>query len=47
LTIIKPDRTTEDQAIAVSSDGNFKAILRLDHNYPKGSYVIKAVYGSQ
>ena len=46
LKITKPDKTTEEQNILVTKDGKFKAPVKLDGNWPAGSYRILAKYGS-
>jgi len=46
LKIIKPDKTTTEQNILVTKDGKFKTPIKLDENWPAGSYRIIAKYGS-
>ena len=46
LKIIKPDKTTTEQNILVTKDGKFKTPVKLDENWPAGSYRIIAKYGS-
>lgn len=46
LKITKPDKTTEEQNILVTKDGKFRAPVKLDGNWPAGSYRILAKYGS-
>jgi hypothetical protein len=46
LTIVKPDKGTSQQNAVVTKDGNFKFPLKLDSNWPSGSYTVSAKYGS-
>lgn len=46
LKIVKPDKTTTEQNILVTKDGKFKTPVKLDENWPAGSYRIIAKYGS-
>ncbi len=46
ITIVKPDKTTTEQNILVTKDGKFKTPVKLDENWPAGSYRILAKYGS-
>ena len=47
LEIIKPDKTSTEQKILVTKDGNFRAPLKVDYNWPAGNYQVLAKYGSQ
>jgi hypothetical protein len=47
LKITKPDGTSEEQNAMVTKDGNFKSPLRINGNWPAGTYTITATYGLQ
>lgn len=47
LKIIKPDKTSEEQNILVTKDGNFRAPIKIEGTWPAGSYQISAKYGTQ
>ena len=47
LKIVKPDTSSVEQGILVTKDGNFRAPLRMDSNWPTGNYQLFASYGSQ
>lgn len=47
LEIIKPDKSSTEQNILVTKDGNFRAPIKVDYNWPAGNYQVLAKYGSQ
>src|SRR3989344_4070577 len=47
LKIIKPDKTSEEQNILVTKDGNFRAPMKIEGTWPAGNYQISAKYGTQ
>jgi len=47
LKIIKPDKTSEEQNILVTKDGNFRAPIKIECSWPAGSYQLSAKYGTQ
>ncbi|MBI2582395.1 hypothetical protein HYV87_04700, partial [Candidatus Woesearchaeota archaeon] len=47
ITIVKPDKTSEEQNILVTKDGNFRAPIKIEGTWPAGSYQLSAKYGTQ
>jgi hypothetical protein len=47
LKIEKPDKGITQQNAVVTKDGNFRFPLKIDNNWPSGSYTISATYGSE
>ncbi|MEX0657061.1 MAG: hypothetical protein WD154_05905 [Nitrosopumilaceae archaeon] len=47
ITIVKPDKTGDEQKILVTRDGNFRAPIKIDGTWPAGSYQLSAKYGTQ
>jgi hypothetical protein len=45
LNIVKPDKETTQQNAVVTKDGNFRFPLKLDSDWPSGSYTVSATYG--